>query len=191
MLIRAMAPAIVSIVALAQFPDAREALRLGRSQDEALYAAFTKGYSLSPGEPVDAAEIITEFRRAVLIVRERTRLGDVGFTERALNVAMTPHLGQITFTVQAHFNPMHTYVKPPAYELYLSTGPHTPPLAGLETKREPVYALGPMGSPLVAIRVETTLPRAKIEAAPLPELILTDQYASVVWRNRIDLSRFR
>lgn len=191
MLIRAIGLALLSLAAFSQMPGAREALRLGRSQDEVLYAAFTKGYSLSPVEPVEYAEIITEFRRAVLIVRARAQLGEFGFTERDLNVAMTPHLGLITFTVQAQLNLMHTYVRPPAYELYISTGPDTPPLAGSETKRDPVYALGPMGSPLVAVRVEITIPRAKIEAAARPELILTDERASVLWRNRVDLSRFR
>lgn len=176
---------------LAQFPDAREALRLGRSQDEALYAAFTRGYSLSPVEPVESAEIITEFRRAVLIVRARAQQGEFGFTERDLNVAMTPHLGQITFVAQVRLNPMHTYATAPAYELYVSTGPETPPLAGREMKRDPVYALGPMGSPLIAVRLEITIPRAKIEEAPRPELIVTDERASVMWRGRIELSRFR
>ena len=196
MLIRAIALAawcVTSIVSTpaAQLPDAREALRLGRSQDESLYAAFTKGYSLAPAEPVDSAEIITEFRRAVLIVREHAQQGEFGFTERDLNVAMTPHLGAITFIVQAHLNPMHTYAKPPAYELYIGTGPDTPPIAGRETRRDPVYALGPMGSPLIAVRVEITVPRAKILETPQPELILTDEYASVLWRSRVDLARYR
>jgi hypothetical protein len=181
----------VSIGLLAQLPYAREALRLGRTQDDALYAAFTRGYALPAAEPVESAEIVTEFRRAVLIVHERALLGEFGFTERDLNVAMTPHLGAVTFIVQARLNPMHTYAKPPAYELYISTGPDTPPLAGRETKRDPVYALGPMGSPLIAVRVEITIPRMKIDAAPRPELILTDEHANVLWRTAIDLSRFR
>lgn len=196
MLNAAVAVAILSLaggagLALAQFPDARDALRLGRSQDEALHAAFARGYSLSPVDPVESAEIITEFRRAVLLVRARAQLGEFGFTERDLNVAMAPHLGLITFVAQVRFNPMHTYTAPPAYELYVSTGPDTPPLAGREVKRDPVYAPGPMGSPLIAVRLEITIPRAQLEAAPRPELILTDERASVLWRARIDLARFR
>ena len=191
MLIRAIAVVAFSFAAASQLPDAREALRLGRSQDDALYAAFTKGYQLAATEPVDSAEIITEFRRAVLIVRGRAQLGEFGFTERDLNVAMTPHLGLITFIAQARLHPMHTYAKVPAYELYISTGPETPPLAGRETKRDPVYALGPMGSPLIGVRLEITVPRAQIEASPRPELILTDEHAGVRWRARLDLTRFR
>src|SRR3954466_5900070 len=138
MLMRSVWLLTVLAGAAMQVPDAREALRLGRSQDDALYAAFTKGYSLAAAAPVDSAEIVTDFRRAVMIVREHAMQGEFGFTERDLNVAMTPHLGQVTFVVQARLNIMHTYSAPPAYELYVSTGPDTPPLAGRETKRSPV-----------------------------------------------------
>lgn len=192
MLIRTIAVVALATAAAAQLPDAREALRLGRSQDEAMYAAFTKGYALAVAEPVMLAEIVTDFRRAVLIVRDRARMGEFGFTERDLNVAMTPQLGLIGFIVEARLNPMHTYAKPPAYELYVSTGPDTPPLAGKDTRRDPVYGPGlMMGSPLVGVRLEITIPRAHIEAARLPELILTDEHANILWRSRIDLSRFR
>ena len=191
MLIRTLAAAVLSVLALAQIPDAREALRLGRSQDEALYAAFSNGYRLASVEPVQSVEIITEFRRAVLLVHERALMGEFGFTERDLNVAMTPHLGWITFTAQVRLNPMHTYAAAPAYEMYISTGPDTPPVAGREMKRDPIYALGAMGSPLIAVRLEITVPRAKIESAATPELIVTDEQASVLSRSRIDLARFR
>jgi hypothetical protein len=188
---RAITEVALSAAAIAQFPDAREALRLGRSQDEAVYGAFTRGYALPAADPVDSAEVVTEFRRAVLLVRERARLGEFGFTERDLNVAIAPHLGLVTFIVQARLNPMHTYAKPPAYELYVATGPETPPLAGKEMKRDPVYALGGMGAPLIGVRLEITIPRAQIDAAARPELILTDEHANVLWRSRLDLSRFR
>lgn len=191
MLIRAICLVVLSAAAFAQFPEAREAQRLGRSQDEALLAAFTKGYSLTPSAPVEIAEIVTEFRRGVLLARERAVVGDVGFTEQDLIVAMTPHLGQVGFIVQVRLNTMHTYAKAPAYELYLETGPSTPPLASKAVKRDPVYALGPMGSPLIGVRLEITLPRDEILKAAKPELILTDENAVVVWRARVDLTRFR
>lgn len=194
MLRGALVPLILSCAlatGAAQMPDVREALRLGRSQDETLYAAFSAGYSLSPTDPVESAEIVTEFRRAVLIARERMKLGEFGFTERDLTVAMAPHLGQITFIVQIRLHPMHTFATPPAYDLYVASGPDTPPIAARAIKRDPVYALGPPGSPLVAVRLEGALPRASIAEAPAPELIVTDERANVLWRARIELSRFR
>ena len=191
MLIRAICLMVLLATPFAQFSDARDAQRLGRSTDDALYAAFTKGYGLATAAPVEIAEIVTEFRRAVLLARERAQVGDVGFTDHDLNGAMTPHLGQVGFIVQARLNTMHTYAKAPAYELYVETGPATPPLAGKTVKRDPVYALGPMGSPLIGVRLEITVPRDEILKASKPELILTDENAAVLWRARIDLSRFR
>lgn len=174
----------------AQMPDAREALRLGRTQDEALYAAFLKGYSLAPAEPIAAAEIITEFRRAVMIVREHAQQGEYGFTERDLNVAMKPHLGRITFRVEVRLHPLNTYRNVPAYDLYIASGTHSPPIATDAIKRDPVYAMGDP-SALVGVRLEATMPRDAIAAATAPELVVTDQNADVVWRTRIDLARFR
>lgn len=177
--------------AAAQVPDAREALRLGRTQDETLYASFSKGYNLSAAQPVASAEIITPFRRAVLIVREHAQLGEYGFTERDLELAMKPHLGLVTFVVQVDLHPLNNYAKPPAYEVYISTGSGLPPLAAPAIRRDPLYAMGGPGSALVGIRLEITLPRDKIAAAPAPELIVTNEHADIVWRARVDLSRFR
>src|SRR4051812_24716587 len=115
-----MLRALIILLALAgfapQLPNAREALRLGRSQDEALYKAFCNGYSLSPADPVSSAEIITEFRRAVMIVREHAQQGEYGFTERDLDIAMKPHRGLITFIVEVNLHPLNTYVKVPRSE---------------------------------------------------------------------------
>ena len=91
MLTQSIAVLALSFAAL-QFADAREALRLGRTQDETVYAAFTKGYALpfDSTQPVDSAEIITEFRRAVLIERDQVRQGDYTFGPEDLAKAMTP-----------------------------------------------------------------------------------------------------
>jgi hypothetical protein len=182
--------ALASTLAVQLF-DARDALRLGRSQDDAVYAAFSKGYQLTPADPIASAEIITEFRRAVLIVREHALQGQFGFSERDLDVAMKPHLGRITFVAQISLHPLNTYQRVPAYEMYVSTGAQTAPVAAPTITREPQYALGGPGSALIGIRLEITVPRAAIAAAAAPELIVTDEHADVVWRSDLDLSRFR
>jgi hypothetical protein len=193
-----MLRALIVLVALAgfapQLPNAREALRLGRSQDEALYKAFSNGYSLSPADPVSSAEIITEFRRAVMIVREHAQQGEYGFTERDLDIAMKPHRGLITFIVEVNLHPLNTYVKVPAYEMYVSTGSGTPPVAAEKITRDAIYAFGipaGPGSTVRGVRLEATMSRDKIAAAAAPELIVTNENADVVWRAHLDLSRFR
>jgi len=169
-----------------------EALRLGRSPDAALHASFSKGYELAVSAPVASAEIITEFRRAVLIVREHMQRGEVGYTSHELGGAIKPHLGLVTFIVNVNLHPLNTYTKMPSYDLYVSSGAISAPVAS-ETpiRRDPIYALGPPGSPLVGLRLEVTLSREKLAAARAPELIVTNETADVVWRGRVDLSRYR
>ena len=182
--------ATLAIVA-PQVPDAREAMRLGRSQDDALYSAFSKGYHLTPSAPVANAEIITEFRRSVLIVREHMQRGEMGFTDHELDNEMKPHRGLVTFIVEVNLHPLNTYTRMPPYELYVSLGSGVPPLAAPEVKRDPVYALGGPGAALLGVRLEATFPRDKIAAGPAPELIVTNESADVLWRARIDLTRYR
>lgn len=169
----------------------RDAVTLGRTHDDKLIEAFNKGYSLSPSGPVELAEIITEFRRAVLVVREHALMGDYVFGPADLAKALEPYKGQVAFLGQVRLHPLNTLIKEPAYDLYISTGPRTPPIASKHVKREPVYAPGPMGSPLVGVRLEATFSRADIEGAAAPALIVTDEKAEILWQARIDLSRYR
>jgi hypothetical protein len=168
----------------------RDAVTLGRSRDDGLIVAFNKGYSLSPSGTIERAEIVTEFRRAVLIVREHAVLGDYTYGTVDLAKALEPFKGQVAFSVQVRLHPMNSFIKEPAYELYISTGPRTPPIAA-KLKREPVYAQGPMGSPLAGVRLDASFSRAEIEGAPAPALIVTDERAEILWQARIDLSRYR
>jgi hypothetical protein len=180
-------------LAVAQLPYARQAIDLAHTRDDALYAAFNRGYDLPAGDILDHAEIITEFRRAVLIVRERADQGQYAFGERDLEKAMAKHEGRITFIVQARLHPLHTYANTPAYGLYIETGPASTPIAPKPFSREPAFPPGMAGpgNPIAAVRLEGTFPRAEIAAAAAPALIVTDDQANVIWKWRIDLARYR
>jgi hypothetical protein len=169
----------------------REAVILGQTHDDALFASFNKGYSLAPTATIEQAEIITEFRRAVLLVRDRALDGDFAFRDARLAKAITPFKGLIAFIVRVRLHPLNTFVKVPAYDLYVSTGPRSPPIPAKDLKRDPIYALGPPGSPLVGARLEASFPRGEIERAASPALIVTDDRAEVIWQARIDLTRYR
>ena len=173
-------------------PWFREAIELGRTQDEKLYEAFNKGYSFSPSGIIDSAEVITEFRRAVLIVHERARMGNFSLSQADLAKALAPYRGLVTFAVQVRLNPMNTFTAAPPYDLYISTGPDTPPLSAKPLKRDPVYPPGgALGSSVVAVRLEASFPAAAIIAAALPQLVATDEKAEILWQTRLDLTRFR
>jgi hypothetical protein len=179
---------------LVQQPDsARDALSLGRTHDQALYDAFNAGYRLTPSGIVDSVEIITEFRRAVLIVREHALQGEYSFTANDLASALTPYRGAVTFVAQVRLHPLNTYAAPPAYDLYVRTGPQSKPVAAPAIKRDPVYppgSLGP-GSSMTGLRLEASFARADIADAAEPMLIVNDEHGAVVWQTRIDLTRFR
>lgn len=195
--VRAIALLVLALAAAPRQPAEypawfREAIELGRTQDEALFAAFNKGYSLSPSGIIDSAQVITEFRRAVLIVREHTLQGDFSFGPRDLDKALLPNRGLLTFVVQVRLNPLNTFMTPPLYDLYISTGPATPPIGPKPLKRDPVYPPGGSpGSQLIGARLEASFPRDAIAGAPDPYLIVTDDRAGILWQARIDLARYR
>jgi hypothetical protein len=180
------------ILALAQDP-LRDALNLGHTHDQALFDSFNRGYQLTASGTIDSAEIITEFRRAVILVRDRDALGDYIQDTRTLSNALAPFAGLVTFVVQARLNPLNAYVKAPAYELYISTGPSTKPLAAKPYLREPVYPMGgaPPSAGMIAVRLTASFPRSEIESAPQPALVVTDDRAEILWQARIDLGRYR
>jgi hypothetical protein len=173
--------------------DVRDALNLGRTHDQALYDAFSAGYRLTPSGVVDSVEVITEFRRAVLIVRDHALQGEYSFTANDLASALTPYRGIVTFIAQVRLHPLNTYAAPPEYDLYVRTGPASKPVAAPKIKRDPVYPPGTMGpgNAMVGIRLEASFPRADIVAAPEPTLVVNDEHGTIVWQTRLDLARFR
>lgn len=176
-----------------QADDARDAMNLGRTHDQALYDAFNAGYRLTPSGVVDSVEVVTEFRRAVLLVREHAMKGEYSFTANDLTSALAPYRGQVTLIAQVRLHPLNTYATPPKYDLYVRTGPQSKPVAAPSIKRDPVYALGSAGpgNTIVAVRLEASFPRADVMNATEPTLVLIDEHGSPVWQTRIDLTRFR
>src|SRR6478735_11069958 len=181
---------LVVIVALLQLTSTREIFDLGRTHDDALWDAYNHGYELAPGGTIDRAEVITEFRRAVLFVHDEAGKGEFHITDQDLAKAMAPFAGLVTFVVQARLHPLHTYAKPPAYDVYVETGRATAPIGAKPLKRDPVYppGMGPEAA-MAAVLLQATFPRADIEAASVPTLVVTDDQANVIWRARIDLAR--
>jgi len=168
----------------------RDALNLAQTRDDALFASFNQSYTLPPSGTIDRVEIVTEFRRAVLIAREKWQQGHIGFNADDLAKALEPFKGLVTFIVQVRLNPLNTFIKEPAYDLYVATGPRSPPIAAKTLKREPVFPPG-SNSPVLAVRLEASFPRAEIERANAPFLIVTDEKGNTLWQVRIDMSRYR
>jgi hypothetical protein len=170
-----------------------EALSLARTRDAALYDAFNAGYRLAASGIVDSVEVITEFRRAVLLARAHTDRGDFSFTAQNLATEMAPFRGTLSIVATVRLNPHNTYVQPPSYELYIRTGPSTKPLGARDFKRDPVYppGSGGPGASLAGVRLEGTFSTADVASAPDPYVTIADDHGAVIWQGRLDLTRYR
>ena len=92
-----------------------QALRLARSS-EPERARFHTAYALSVSEPlVERLEIITEYRRMVLIAEERLAAGDWTFagSVRAAEEALRPWKQKLTVRARIRFPPLHAYPNVP------------------------------------------------------------------------------
>lgn len=171
----------------------KDAVALGRTRDAALYGAFHAGYALAPAGEIGHAEVITEFRRAVLIVRQHADLGEYSFNENNLAREMKAYRGRVAFVVEVRLHPLHTYSSPPLYDIYVRTGPTTPPVALTGLKREPVYPPGfyDTSPGFTSFRLEGSVAREAIAGAEEPALVVTNDRGAVIWQARLDLTRFR
>lgn len=185
---------LLALACLAQQGDTpRDAVALGRTHDKALYDAFIAGYQLTPSGDVDSAEVITEFRRAVTIVRQHADMGEYSYNENNLATDIAPYRGLVTFIVQARLNPLNIFQQPPKYEMYIQSGPTTRPIVASASKRDPVFppGMGGPGATIIGVRLEATFSRADIASATEPYLIVTDEKGNPLWRARVDLGRYR
>lgn len=126
-----------------------EALLLGQSAVERDRDAFHRAYRLTVGRfPVDFIEVITPFRRVVLLAEQLARSGNRAFGQR--QALESPDIGaqEIELRVEVTFHPLNTYVSIPPYEVTLS-GAARPPIEPLTSGRTPRYGPRLEGRPSV------------------------------------------
>jgi hypothetical protein len=87
-------------------------------------------------------EVITEFRRLVIIAEEHVQRGDWMFTRgvRAAQEAVAPLRGLIVVKARIRFSPLNTFIEPPRYEIAIG-GASTPKLDVLHTEVTPEYSV--------------------------------------------------
>jgi hypothetical protein len=188
-----MAAVLTLMGVAAQQDGARDAVALGRSRDQALYSAFHADYTLPASGDVEHVELVTEFRRAVLIVRQHADLGEYSFNENNLTRAMVPFRGLVAFIAQIRLHPLHTLPAPPRYEMYLRTGPATPPVALTGVTRDPLYPPGfhDAGVSFTSFRLEGSIVREAINNAAEPALVIVNDRGDIVWQAPLDLTHVR
>lgn len=99
-----------------------EAIGIGRSPIEAVRPRFHQPYHIRIGRPpTDSIEIVTPFRRVVLFVEERMRLGDRVFSQRDAIAALGDRSDVVEVLIEMTFHPLNTFVGVPEYDVELAT----------------------------------------------------------------------
>jgi len=121
---------------------------------------------------VTQVEVITEFRRLVLVTEEHIFRGDWMFSRsvKSGEEALTSSRGLVTIRATVRLNPLNTFITPPAYLLAMGANEAGSVPVPLETQVSPQYsapfkARGKMVSSLVGATLDASLPSAQIGQA--------------------------
>ena len=137
-------------------PDATaEAIRIGQWRTDRARADYHRAYrSTVARPPVDVVDVVTPFRRVVLAVEERVRLGGRAFRQQEAQAVLAGHGNMLDVVIELTFHPQNAYVGVPAYEVMLGRGSPAvviPPARLQRVPRSgPRFDAGPTPSPYPA-----------------------------------------
>lgn len=139
-------------------PAIAEAVALGLSRDETRRATFHEQYVMRLGGPVvQSLEVVTEFRRAVLLAEERARQGEAAWPTGRAAAALAPYRGRLDLVLHLRFDPQNTYrAMPPATVIIYPNEDGAPELPPASLRATPENFAGPVppGTPILAATVE-------------------------------------
>jgi hypothetical protein len=136
----AVAIALVAALGSTEIERAQQTAR-GRDVER---AQFHRKYLFDlPGDTVTQIEVITEFRRLVIITEEHLRNGDQMFSRglRAAEAAIAPTRGILTLKAQLRFHPLNAYADIPAFHLGIGESGQNAPLSPVDTQVTGQYSL--------------------------------------------------
>jgi hypothetical protein len=117
--------AVPSIGAIEVDIDGRtidQAVSMARERREHVLRAFNDRYVLTTTDSrFDGVEIITEFRRVVLMGRERIVKGVHSWTAFEMTRLLEPWRGRLSLVAQVRFPPQHVIVTVPDYSAFVSS----------------------------------------------------------------------
>ncbi len=169
-------PAGLEQIGTAEIADA---VGLGLSRDEARRAAFHERYVMRlDGPVVQSLEVVTEFRRAVLLAEERGRQGESAWATDRAAAALAPYRGRLDLVLHLRFDPLNAYRAMPAATVVIypraGGGSELQP-ASVQATPENFAGPVPPGTPILAATVEAAFARADLDLSrPVLAGILLD-----------------
>jgi hypothetical protein len=163
-----LACAAVALVVSMSGNDMERALAIARARDTERQQ-FHKQYVFKLTDPaVTEIEVVTEFRRLVIIAEDHVFRGDWMFTRglRAAEQALGSSRGMLTIRAQVRFNPLNTFIVSPDYALAVGTSAGT--LVPVDTQLTPQFSTpfknnrGKTITSLIGATLESTMPAEEI-----------------------------
>ncbi len=112
-----------------------EAIGVGQSRIAAVRTRYHEPYRIQVARPpIDYIDIVTPFRRVVLLAHERARAGGNLFQRDAIAL-LGDRSTLVEFLVEMTFHPLNVFVGVPAYDVELSTAAAAAPAARIEPLR--------------------------------------------------------
>ena len=175
-----LACAAVALVVSMSGSDMERALAIARARDSERQQ-FHNQYIFKPSDPaVTQIEVITEFRRLVLIGEDHVLHGDSMFTRglREAEQALGSSRGMLTIRAQVRFNPLNTFIVSPDYALAIGTPSGT--LVPIDTQLMPQFSLpfrnqqGKTITSLIGATLESTIPANQVGQTSRPVAVTLD-----------------
>ncbi len=158
---------LIGLVLSMSVSEIERAQQVARSR-ESERQQFHRRYVIDVNDAtVTQFEVLTEFRRLVLVTEEHIFRGDWMFSRgtRLAEDALKPFRGVVTLRSTLRFHPLNAYVTTPAYVLAVGApgGPMTP----LDTQITPQYSApfknrGKTLTSLLGATIEATAPAAQV-----------------------------
>ncbi len=185
----------VALVVSMSGAEIERAGALARARDSERQQFHARYVINLPDPVVTQIEVVTEFRRLVIIAEEHVLRGDWMFTRsvRAAGDALAATRGLTTIKAQVRFSPLNTFIEPPAYALAIGGAAPKSPMQGVSTQLTPQYSV-PFRTPdkktlssLTGVSLETSLPADRIGQASLAIGVTLD--GKEVARTTVDFAR--
>lgn len=183
--------ASIALLLTITIADIERAQRIARSSDSER-ARFHSQYVFRTNDAtVTQIEVITEFRRLVIVTEEQLRAGNWMFSQgvRAVEEAVKPFKGLVSLFAQIRFHPLNVLTSIPPYKLGIGTGPGAS-LMPVDTITTPEYSLQTdptTPQSLYGARLEARLVAADIGQTKRPVGVLLEGKELV--RIDVDFSR--
>ena len=146
-----------------------DAMRLGRGTPTEREQFHQKYRQPLVGSLSGDLEVVTPYRRVVLMTEEHVRMADVAWTPERAATALEPLRGRLTIGLHLRFDPRNAYQALPAVSVaLLPRGSAGSAILPVDTRSAAVYVSGqpaPPGTPVLGARIESTFSTSRLDPA--------------------------